>query len=200
MYTHSTTLGDCHAKKGLKENQWHTCVTWCQGVLHQSCMKLLFFSPSVGRKEIILRSISPWGFCPFHHPDSPKGQVVRVSGELLPCSPSVYTSRMLLEARGKRFPHEELSSTASIFGRCLAMGDPEQRGGQRGIGCRDCSRLGHAGAKLGRTSQNWRLEAVKQCRQAIHLFSFLVCVLPRQSWIGGALIPSSLSTTADAIV
>ena len=24
-------------------------------------------------KEIILSSNSPWGFCPFHHPDSPKG-------------------------------------------------------------------------------------------------------------------------------
>ena len=37
------------------------------------------------RKEIILRSNSPWGFYPFQPPDSPKGQVVRVSGELPPC-------------------------------------------------------------------------------------------------------------------
>ena len=38
-----------------------------------------------GRKEIILRSNSPWGFYPFQPPDSPKGQVARVSGELPPC-------------------------------------------------------------------------------------------------------------------
>ena len=38
-----------------------------------------------GRKEIILRSNSPWGFYPFQHPDSPKGQVARVSGEPPPC-------------------------------------------------------------------------------------------------------------------
>ena len=37
------------------------------------------------RKEIILRSNSPWGFYPFQPPDSPKGQVARVSGELPPC-------------------------------------------------------------------------------------------------------------------
>ena len=37
------------------------------------------------RKEIILRSNSPWGFYPFQLPDSPKGQVARVSGELPPC-------------------------------------------------------------------------------------------------------------------
>ena len=46
-----------------------------------------------GGKEIILRSNSPWGFYPFQPPDSPKGQVARVSGELPPCmtrgSPSV---------------------------------------------------------------------------------------------------------------
>ena len=32
-----------------------------------------------------LRSNSPWGFYPFQHPDLPKGQVARVSGELPPC-------------------------------------------------------------------------------------------------------------------
>ena len=37
------------------------------------------------RKEIILRSNSPWGFYPFQLPDSPKGQVTRVSGELPLC-------------------------------------------------------------------------------------------------------------------
>ena len=46
---------------------------------------LPFVIKAIQRKEIILRSNSPWGFCPFHHPDSPKGQVVWVSGELLPC-------------------------------------------------------------------------------------------------------------------
>ena len=37
------------------------------------------------RKEIILRSNSPWGFHPFQPPNSPKGQVARVFGELPPC-------------------------------------------------------------------------------------------------------------------
>ena len=37
------------------------------------------------RKEIIFRSNSPWGFYPFQPPNSPKGQVARVSGELPPC-------------------------------------------------------------------------------------------------------------------
>ena len=36
-------------------------------------------------KEIIFRSNSPWGFYPFQPPNSPKGQVARVSGELPPC-------------------------------------------------------------------------------------------------------------------
>ena len=38
-----------------------------------------------GGEEIILRSNSPWGFYPFQPPNSPKGQVARVSGELQPC-------------------------------------------------------------------------------------------------------------------
>ena len=41
--------------------------------------------PKEGRKEIILRSNSPWGFHPFQPPNSPKGQVARVFGELPPC-------------------------------------------------------------------------------------------------------------------
>ena len=43
--------------------------------------------PSLGDlwKEIILRSNSPWGFHPFQPPNSPKGQVARVFGELPPC-------------------------------------------------------------------------------------------------------------------
>ena len=43
------------------------------------------FKSLLGRKEIILRSNSPWGFYPFQLPNSPKGQVARVSGEQPPC-------------------------------------------------------------------------------------------------------------------
>ena len=60
-----------------------------------------------GRKEIILRSNSPWGFCPFHHPDSPNGQVVRVSGELLPCMTRGSSHRPLRLLTGSpSMPHE----------------------------------------------------------------------------------------------
>ena len=71
------------------------------------------------RKEIILRSNSPWGFCPFQPPNSPKGQVVRVSGELLPCMTRGSSHRPLRLLTGSpSMPHEP-SRVVSRRGICL---------------------------------------------------------------------------------
>ena len=71
------------------------------------------------RKEIILRSNSPWGFCPFHHPDSPKGQVMRVSGELLPCMTRGSSHRPLRLLTGGPSMPRELSRVVNRRGICL---------------------------------------------------------------------------------
>ena len=71
------------------------------------------------RKEIILRSNSPRGFCPFHHPDSPKGQVVRVSGELLPCMTRGSSHRPLRLLTGSPPMLHEPSRVVSRRGICL---------------------------------------------------------------------------------
>ena len=88
------------------------------------------------RKEIILRSNSPWGFCPFHHPDPPKGQVVRVSGELLPCMTRGSSHRPLRLLTGSpSMPHEP-SRVVSRRGICLHAvqhGQGQGQGHGRGI-------------------------------------------------------------------
>ena len=72
-----------HNLQGIRLTRWHmspvlSCHAGGGGGGWARCKEQ-------GRKEIILRSNSPWGFYPFQPPDSPKGQVARVSGELPPC-------------------------------------------------------------------------------------------------------------------
>ena len=105
-----------------------------------------------GRKEIILRSNSPWGFCPFHHPDSPKGQVVRVSGELLPCMTRGSSHRPLRLLTGSpSMPHEP-SRVVSRRGICLHV---LQHGG---VSC-----IGFTNPSVAKSGHAWQLRTEPLC-------------------------------------